>query len=136
MKTSLKLFAIALLAFAGLAQAQGSFTIEQPSQRNSRSGWYTTIPVRLFPTYVNARVLAANTAENVSVPATARFAVFSSTCNFHARADNTATVPAGDVDNGTASEMNPAAWYFNPGQVAVISVIASAACTVTISFGI
>lgn len=87
--------------------------------------------IRLAPAYVDARSLAASVAESQTVPATSRFVVFSSTCNFYANPTTTATIP-GDVTNGSASELNPAAWYVE--GVATISVIAPVACVVTFSF--
>lgn len=135
MKTAIKLFALCLLAFGGAVQAQSSFTIEAPSARNNRSTWHINIPVRPAPKYVSGRVLGVSTAESVTVPAWARFAVFSADCNFYANAFGTAVVLASDVDDGTASEQNPAAWYFDPAQISAISLISAAACKVTVSFG-
>lgn len=89
--------------------------------------------IRGVPTYVNARVLAANTAESVTVPSGARFVLFASTCNFYAHPTTTATVPAADVTNGTASELSPAAWLLS-SNITAISVIADATCVVTLSF--
>lgn len=70
-------------------------------------------------TYVNARVLAANVAETETAPtfdspvtgSTQRLvAVLSCSCsNYYVAATGTATVPAGDVTDGSASERNPAA---------------------------
>lgn len=90
--------------------------------------------IRPAPSYVDARVLAANTAESQTVPTGARFVLFSSTCNFYANPTTTATVPA-DTTNGSASELNPSAWFVGPpASVATISVIADVACVITFSF--
>lgn len=87
--------------------------------------------VRIAPTYVNSNILAANVARSQTVPTGARFVVFSSACNFYANPTTTATVPA-DTTNGTASELNPSAWYV--ADVVTISVIAPTACVITYSF--
>lgn len=126
---------LSALALAPPARAQTSFTIEAPSTRSQRLGWEAGIPVRPAPNYVSGRLLAANTAESVTVPAAARFAVFSADCNFYANGRGAAAVLNADVDNGTASEMNPSAWYFGPAELSAISVIAAATCRVTVSFG-
>lgn len=89
--------------------------------------------IRPAPAYVDARVLAANVAEAQTVPAGARWVLFSSSCNFYANPSAAAAVPAADVTDGSASELNPAAWQL-PSTVISISVIAGAACVVTMSF--
>lgn len=89
--------------------------------------------IRAAPTYVDVRLLAANTAESQAVPAGARFVLFSSSCSFYAHPTATATVPGSDVTNGSASELNPAAWYL-ASNITSISVIADATCTITFSF--
>lgn len=88
--------------------------------------------IRIAPTYVDVRVLAANVAEAHTVPTSARFVIFSSTCNFYANAVTTAAVPGADVTNGSASELNPAAWFIE--GVTTISLIAANACTITMAF--
>ena len=84
-------------------------------------------------TCVLARSLAANTAESITVPTGARFALFSATGDFYANYTTTATVP-GDtaIADATASELNPAMRWVS--GVTTISVIAPATCVVTISF--
>lgn len=88
--------------------------------------------IRPKPDYVDARVLAANVAEVWTAPASVRFVIFSANCDFYARPNAAAAVPAADVADGTASELNPAAWYF-PNTVTTIGVISASACIVTIS---
>lgn len=61
------------------------------------------------PGYIDARVLAASTAEDHTVPSGMKFVVFSATADFYARYDATAAVPAADNELGTASELNPTA---------------------------
>lgn len=83
------------------------------------------------PTYVNARSLAASTAESFTVPTGATRVIFSATCNFYANPTTTATVP-GDVTNGSASFLNPNGWGVR--DVTTISVIAPTTCVVTAAF--
>lgn len=90
--------------------------------------------IRQAPSYIDARVLAASTNESHTIPVGARYVVFSATCAaFYARLAGTATVPAGDVTDGTASELNPAAWLLSPVSTS-IGLIAPTACTVTMSW--
>lgn len=88
------------------------------------------------PNWVDAVVLGAGVAANHPVPATspndASFAIFSSTGNFYANYDTPATLPAGTVDDGTASELNPTMRMVH--GTGYISLIAPVACVVTIAF--
>lgn len=88
--------------------------------------------IRPAPTYTDARVLAANVAEVWTAPANARIVLFSSNCDFYANANAAAAVPAADVSDGTASELNPTAWYFST-PVTTIGLIAPTACVVTMA---
>ncbi len=88
-------------------------------------------------TMCDARVLAANTAETFTLDENVSHVVFSATSDFYVRytadddeSDNTATVPSSDVTDGTASELNPTVRYVQ--SINKISVIAPAACTVTL----
>ena len=101
----------------------------------NRSMTTTTGPsfLRLPPSYINARVLAANTAESATPPTSARYVIFSASCAaFYVLVGGTATVPAGDVTDGTASELNPSG-YSIEGPTA-ISIISPTTCTVTLTF--
>jgi hypothetical protein len=84
-----------------------------------------------YPDYVLSRSLAANVAEEMTVPSGATFAVFSATADFYANYTTTATVP-GDVTDGTASELNPSVRDIK--GVTAISVISSGTPVVTVSF--
>ena len=86
------------------------------------------------PDYIDARVLAANTAEQHTIPADARVVIFSLTGDFFAKygTNPTATVPAADITDGTGSELNPTARYVRPGEK--ISLIASDTVTITMAF--
>lgn len=121
---------ILAIIFAALAlaanAAPGNFVIPNDFPlRNSAV-------IRNAPDYIDAQVLAANVAEVWTAPANARFVIFSGNCNFYARPAAAAAVPAADVADGTASELNPAAWYFANGAT-TIGLIAPTACVVTMS---
>lgn len=130
LKHHLSFFAALLgMILAGLtfaAQVQNQFILTPESR-----GAYSS-NVRLAPTWVDARVLAVSTAEAHTVPTGALWVVFSSNCNFYASAVTTAAVPAADVTDGSASELNPAAWRI--AGVTTISLIAPTACVVTMAF--
>jgi hypothetical protein len=84
------------------------------------------------PNFVAARVLAANTAEVHTVPTGAKYVVFSGTTDFYARFGAAAAVPADDVTDGTASELNPVARSIE--GYTTIGVIAPATCVLTLAF--
>jgi hypothetical protein len=82
-------------------------------------------------TYVNARALAASTAESFTVPAGAQYVNFAATANFYANFTTTATVP-GDVTDGSASVLNPGLRSIEGATT--ISVISPVACAITAEF--
>ena len=91
-----------------------------------------------FPTWlmrqsknINAKVLAANVAESDTVPADAGKVFFSCTGNYYVNTRGTATIPI-DTTDGSASELNPSGYIVSAGET--ISVIAPAACTLTIAY--
>ena len=86
---------------------------------------------RVASDFINSRSLAANTVEASTVPALAGKVFFGATGNFYALNNGTAAVP-GDVTDGSASELNPACWMVAPGDI--ISLIAPAACVVTLAY--
>lgn len=105
----------------------------------------TTGPIRR-PDYVSARLLAANTHEEITVPTVATQAggtiaadlvLLAGTADFYIAygAAPVAVIPA-DADDGTSNELIP---YGNqylraiPGD-AKLSVISAGTCTVTASF--
>lgn len=122
------IIALLLLVTAIAAFAQANFVIPRAMGPNFASN------VRLAPTYVNARVLAAGVSETSTLPADTRIVVFSADCNFYAKPGAAAAV-ASDVADGTASELNPSAWYFAnaPGATQQVTVIAPTVCNVTLS---
>ncbi len=86
--------------------------------------------------YIDARVLAAATAERHQIPTGAKYVVFAADATFYARFGDssvTAAVPAADVTDGTGSMVNPEAREI-PSGVTHISLIASAATVVTMAF--
>jgi hypothetical protein len=83
--------------------------------------------------HIDALVLAAATAESIRVPsgATRLMAVCSETV-FYMKLDGTATIPSGDVTDGTASELQPGLRYLD--GAASVSVISPDASVVTLSW--
>jgi len=82
--------------------------------------------------WIDARVLAANTAEAHTVPTGATHVVFSGTADFYVKYGGTAAVPAADVTNGSASELNPVAREIR--GITSIGLISAATCIVTMCF--
>ncbi len=124
-RMTLGLVAALLCSFA--IAAPNAFNI--PGATNSQY----SANIRPAPTYVDARVLAANVSETHTVPAGGRFVLFSADCNFYAKVGASAAVPAADVTDGTGSEQNPAAWLLPVGTTQ-ITLIAAATCKVTMAF--
>lgn len=90
------------------------------------------INARALPLYIDARVLAAGVNETHTVPAGAEVVFFGRDGDFYARPNGAATVPAADVTDGTASELNPTCWDVrSTTQIGLISV---ANRVVTMSF--
>jgi hypothetical protein len=99
------------------------------------------------PTYVSARVLAANTAESITVPAgvsptgaalgIASYVRIAVTADTYYSFSGAATVPV-DTDDGTACELLKAQsepeWRLVPPGATALSVISAAIGTVTASF--
>src|SRR3954466_15419958 len=82
---------------------------------------------RPVPSSVMIRFLGtASTAESITVPTGARRVIFGYTSNTFVNCYTTATVPSGDVTDGTGSELNPAS-YLLPSDVTSISVISAVA---------
>jgi hypothetical protein len=89
------------------------------------------------PAYVSARVLAANTAESITIPAHGNFVRLAGNADFYYSFSGTATVPV-DSDDGTACEMikqqGDAEWRKVPAGATALSVIAAGTAIVTASF--
>lgn len=82
--------------------------------------------------HVDAKALAAGVAETASVPSWAGTVVFSATGNFYVKWYGGAAAVPGDVSDGSASELNPAARCVI--GITQFSVIAPADCVVTMSY--
>lgn len=81
-------------------------------------------------TYVDVRVLAANTAETVTVPAGANCVFMSGNGIYYVRADGSAaTIAAADITDGTGSSVSPSFALVSPAQT--FSIIAPAATIVS-----
>lgn len=83
-----------------------------------------------IPDYRNARQVDASTAENIAVPATATHVRLTSLTAFYLNPTGTAAAAAGDVTDGTASILVPAAAsgqseIYNVEGVANLSVLSS-----------
>lgn len=121
-----KLLGLVLMLIASSVFAQDAFRILPDAGGNPNT------LIRIAPTYVNARSLAANVNEDTTIPTGAKRVIFAGTCNFYAKPGGTAAVP-GDVTNGSASELNPSAWHLD-GSFTVIGLISDTACTVTVTY--
>lgn len=122
------LVAIAVLA-GGAAQVYGA---EAAVLRNMEVRQFAYGALRA-PGYIQARVLAASTAESITVPTNATFVAFSATCNFYVSYDaDTAVVPGADVNDGTSNELNPAVRYI--AGLTTLSVISPTTCVLTAAF--
>ena len=85
------------------------------------------------PQHINAVVLAANVAQDITIPDDGELVAFTRTANFFARYDGgVAAVPAAAVTNGAAAECNPKQRAIKGVQR--ISVVSDAACIVTAAF--
>lgn len=109
------------------AQAPGNFVIPPDIPMRYPSN------IRPAPSYIDVRSLAAGVAESHTFPSNTRFVIFSSTCDWYANPNGTAAVPAADVTDGTGSELNPAAYYWNSPPGSAFSMISASACTVTMA---
>ena len=81
--------------------------------------------------YVDAKSLAANVAEVITVPSDATKILFSCSGIFYAKHNAAATVP-GDTADGTASVLNPSGWVVTAADT--IGIIAPAACVCTLEY--
>lgn len=84
---------------------------------------------------VYANVLAANTAEKVTVPAGAKYVNLSGTANFYVLfgADPTAAIPATEVADGSASMLNPGLRALD-GAAKIGLISPTDGCVVTMEF--
>ena len=130
MKNAVSLLIAALLLLitvsANVNAAQNTLAIE--AVRNGIPAY-----LRPLPDYVDARVLAANTNEDHTIPTGARWVIFSSSCAaFYAKKGGTAAVPGADVTDGSGSSLNPAGYYVE--RSTTIGLISPTTCVITMEF--
>lgn len=89
------------------------------------------------PTYVSARVLAANTAESITVPAGAVYVRLAANADLYYSFAAAAVVPV-DTDDGTSNELlkqqGDAEYRKVPSVATTLSVISAGVAIVTASF--
>ena len=90
------------------------------------------------PAYIDQRLLAANTAEDIAVPTGADIVIFASTVDFHCKCNASGARITGDIADGTAWDFNPTAYWLAPGlngtAIATIRVESEAAGYVRAKF--
>jgi len=84
------------------------------------------------PDYVDAVVLAADTAQALTVPAGATMVNFSGASGFFIDLSKTAVIPTGSISNGSSPIYFPGILSVKEGDV--ISLISSTANTVTVAY--
>ena len=87
---------------------------------------------RSKPSFVNAAVLSAGAEAALAVPEGASVCIFSSDGDYYVRPDAAAAIPAANVADGTAPELNPAQWDVR--DVQSLHIIAPEDAVVTLSF--
>jgi len=86
------------------------------------------------PMYTNTMVLAANTAESITVPAGAQFVILNGNVDYWADFVTTAAIPAADVTDGSSPVLINAINVFSLEGATTISVISASTCLATASF--
>jgi hypothetical protein len=81
---------------------------------------------------IYAVVLEASTEDSITIPTGAAVAFFASTAPFYMLTDGTAAIPAANVEDGSASELNPTSTRVRGHTT--LSFISAQACTITITF--
>ncbi|WP_029008336.1 hypothetical protein [Azospirillum halopraeferens] len=79
-----------------------------------------------------AVVLTAGGSRTVAVPAGARFVLINATGPLWVQYGAAATVPAADITNGTAPELNPAARWIE--GITTLGLAAPGACAASLAF--
>jgi hypothetical protein len=124
-----RILAVVLMLFCAQVFAQSAFVIPFDQAKRFSS------QVRPVPAYVNARVLAAAVAETITPPANSRFVVFAANCNFYVKVGGSAAAtPAADITDGSASELNPSAYYLNPASPSISVITPDSSCILTAAF--
>jgi hypothetical protein len=77
--------------------------------------------------YVNNYLLTASVAKAITIPTGARYAMFASSADLWVViGSGTAAIPAGDVTDGSGSELNPICrWIEGETQMSIISAAAA-----------
>ena len=83
------------------------------------------------PDSVNGVVLAASTAESITIPSGANHVLFNATAYFYVAYSGTAVVIT-DTTDGTGDELNPTLRTLKSGDT--LSVISAEVCNITASF--
>lgn len=133
---SMPLLAVAMMLAGAVLALIGRQALGQGTTPTVLSPVLTEV-TRPPSSYNDARVLATNAAETVTVPTFAGTdnlvnVIYSATCSdFYVKDTGTAAAPAGDVTDGSASERNPASLAFPQGDT--FSLVAPTTCTVTMA---
>lgn len=94
------------------------------------------ILTRAVSDHVNAMALVANAVETQAMPAGFNFVVLSCTSNFYAKVGGnlvTVTIP-GDTADGTAGELSPSGYRYDPAEHTKIAVISPVNSIITLSY--
>jgi len=113
-----------LLTFNG-GKKMKKFVLHKSSNRETHYG----IP---SSDYIDAEYLAAGTEGEATVPARAKLVLFSATADFYFILGDTVTVPAANIEDGTAGELNPVVRVVEPGDI--IHLISPWTCVVTMAY--
>lgn len=128
MKNAVSVFIAALLLLITVSASAALNTLAIEAVRNGTPAY-----LRPLPGYVDARVLAANTNEDHTIPTGARWVIFSSSCAaFYAKNGGSATVPSNDVTDGSGSSLNPIGYYVE--RSTTIGLISPTTCVITMEF--
>ncbi len=82
--------------------------------------------------HVNVVQLTSGVGKQITTPADAKLVMFSATAPFWARFGTAASLPTGDITNGSGPELNPCVRTVTPGTA--IGLVAASACYVSLSF--
>ncbi|HXC37875.1 MAG TPA: hypothetical protein VN667_02935 [Burkholderiales bacterium] len=75
--------------------------------------------------------LSSNTNKTYTIPAGARYLIFGGGCSvFYVKRNGAASIPSGDVTDGTASTGNPPGYYVQ--GVTTLGVISAANCDLSV----
>ena len=82
--------------------------------------------------YINNYVLTPSTNKEVAIPTGSNYVSINSTKNIWVKIGGAATIPSGDVTDGTGSELNPK--MRSLGSNTIIGVISSGAAKISVIF--